>query len=693
MGLSAMKHKHMMALIKPIAMSIGLFGISAAALSADIKSDKDKDGIVDVLDNCVHIANPNQIDFDADGFGNQCDGDFNNDKKITREDFSNFKRRFETGHPSADINENGKLDEADHSEMKRLMEQGESGPSSIVAQKSFLGAPPPASSAQLYRVEGQKSQRRQQQNAALLVDFGQVKGLKKVIAMNFSGKSIALNDLGIPPDIEPEDGRFAAFLDFDFKQQEVAGELFRKRNGDKPVREVAQFAGRSPKSKGEFSTDQLDKVKVPQPIELRDGTRLTPFAPIADHIKILPVTHDPMRSLMVNEPAVVSDPARTFDPCDVDGDGSLGNVNGAWSFKTLMANMANTTLTGLSTQDFINEWLIQWMTDQTVNSFTILARQQIQDFFPGWDGVNASTLDIDNLPFRLLAIVNRIDLAQTSAYGVSGKPGEIRLVFGLVDPLSSACVSGDTGSTRSMTVIFEYGDTASLCRSVKSRAQQWVDLSTMVVGSPAYNAALQDITDDVTLADAVPGKPNGSALNQLRTNEIALAFPWQLREFVLPAAGGLLESATIKQTPDPDLFRLNSPVTAQFMADNADAISCETHLVPELYQGNPFLGSFTDYGFGTIWNAPDLVVAGPNFCTETTVSGIPTQFGTVRHKLSLNTCDDCHSGETSTVFTHIDPRTFPSDLSGFLTGITVPDPVGEPVTREFNDLARRGNYP
>jgi hypothetical protein len=59
--------------------------------------------------------------------------------------------------------------------------------------------------------------------------------------------------------------------------------------------------------------------------------------------------------------------------------------------------------------------------------------------------------------------------------------------------------------------------------------------------------------------------------------------------------------------------------------------------------------------------------------------------------MSLNACDDCHSGETSTQFTHVKPSTFPTALSGFLTGVTVSDPGGEAgVTRQFDDLTRRG---
>ena len=65
-----------------------------------------------------------------------------------------------------------------------------------------------------------------------------------------------------------------------------------------------------------------------------------------------------------------------------------------------------------------------------------------------------------------------------------------------------------------------------------------------------------------------------------------------------------------------------------------------------------------------------------------------------RHTLSVNTCNGCHAGETQTrTFVHIDPSTTPlsapATLSGFLTGITVPDPATGAPSRTFNDLKRR----
>ena len=57
-----------------------------------------------------------------------------------------------------------------------------------------------------------------------------------------------------------------------------------------------------------------------------------------------------------------------------------------------------------------------------------------------------------------------------------------------------------------------------------------------------YNAALEEITKRFAGRNAQPGAVNGSALDELRTNEIAL-FPqqWELRGFALSAATGFLD--------------------------------------------------------------------------------------------------------------------------------------------------------
>jgi hypothetical protein len=54
--------------------------------------DADSDGIPDVLDSCMTLpsAGPLSCDTDQDGYGNPCDGDFDNSGLVNANDFSNF---------------------------------------------------------------------------------------------------------------------------------------------------------------------------------------------------------------------------------------------------------------------------------------------------------------------------------------------------------------------------------------------------------------------------------------------------------------------------------------------------------------------------------------------------------------------------------------------------------------------------
>ncbi len=57
-------------------------------------ADSDGDLITDNQDNCTLVANVDQHDTDADGFGNVCDPDFNNDKVINFGDLAIMKANF-----------------------------------------------------------------------------------------------------------------------------------------------------------------------------------------------------------------------------------------------------------------------------------------------------------------------------------------------------------------------------------------------------------------------------------------------------------------------------------------------------------------------------------------------------------------------------------------------------------------------
>jgi len=438
------------------------------------------------------------------------------------------------------------------------------------------------------------------------------------------------------------------------------------------------------------------------------------------------------KSLFITSPSVVLDGARTWDPCT-----GAGTQGGVWTFAHLMREMANGS--GKTPEQFVTEWLSMWLNGYTVNGDFVPARTQMfNQVIAPWaaaSGVTASLftnpitgrksvilsgpLNLNIAPYRLEAIVNRIDLGRTSTGGglygsVAGSPvtsGELRFIFGVVQPNPWGGGSEATCGRKLFTTIFEYGVPGSGCSDAVAWARQWTGLQAMPGFTAAYLAQLQSMTESVVLHGAAPAKGNQNAINQIRTNEIALVLnggspsaPWELREFTLtaedpptntdPPANGGLRAHTVAMTPDEGLHS----------AAGADAAvntfvtgipACNEPPVPYFIGGAPFRGG----------NALVGPPGGANFwranSTPPTVDGV-----CARHTFSLNTCHGCHHNDSgtnglggSTNFVHIDPlSSIPVTLSKFLTGggpgltFGVQDtqfaaPVG-PVW-QFADLERR----
>lgn len=345
---------------------------------------------------------------------------------------------------------------------------------------------------------------------------------------------------------------------------------------------------------------------------------------------------------------------------DSGADGGANPDQGVWTFGHLMRNIAPSEAQAAAmTENLFDNWL----TNQTVNTFTVVARPAIQQLLLDiWPRTASGALDLDQAPLRLQAIVSRVDLRNLSA----GSAGEGRFVFGVND---------GNGFPQQFTVILEYNLPATTAKDVTTWANLWHSLSSHPFPSPQYNAALEAITNRFSDRNASPKSVNGSALLTLRTNEIALSggFQWELREFVLSPTTKFLEETTVKETPD---LSFNETSTfAAFVNANATAIEAEVpgandNTVPLSFEGAPFLA-------GSVFN--NLVEWGaPGITSEN-----------ARFHASLNTCNGCHGPETNTTFLMITPR-FPgtqATLSPFLTGTTVVGQTG--VSQTLNDLARR----
>ncbi|HYP76419.1 MAG TPA: LamG domain-containing protein [Polyangiaceae bacterium] len=344
------------------------------------------------------------------------------------------------------------------------------------------------------------------------------------------------------------------------------------------------------------------------------------------------------------------------------GTGGSGPVTpqtaGVWSFGHLMREMAPTPADAPA---MTLRLLQHWLTAQNVNGFTVQPRPLMQrQLIDIWPKTPLGELDLDQSPLRLQAIVNRIDVRNLA----EGSAGEGRLVFG---------VNG-SGNFQNFTVIFEYNLVAHSQADVNDWANQWHALGALPFPSEQYNAALETLTRRFTDRGASPGSPNGNALVELRTNEIALSFQWELRAFELSASTGFLQETTVKETPD--LSFNNTSTFASFVNQNAAAIIAEvpggdSHTVPLQFGGKPFRA-------GSVFNQPN-VWDGPGITDPN-----------ARFHASLNTCNGCHGPDTNSGFLMVTPR-FPGSeagLSPFITGTTVFDPItGQ--QRSLNDLGRR----
>lgn len=513
-------------------------------------------------------------------------------------------------------------------------------------------------------------------------------------SVTIGDKVLVLSDNGKGGDEKPGDGIFSIKTEFDFEAFAKANlQLADAYNGE--ARALFSAGGRQHIgtrriiAKGEhlLFADQTGRVEQQFQLPLtRDLFRV-------DHNIDLPLLGQPLgvptgggahraasipHSLMITDLDVVNDPTRTW-ACRSPNQPPVGNPTGEWTYWRLMENIANGTA---STSDYIKRFFDHWNSVQLINNQNVLARPLVyQQIIREWEirsgGVGAPLLPEES-PFRLLGIVLRLDLrGEGGVYG-GGEAGEGRFVFSLHD---GNC------NNKSKTLILEYKVPIAGCTNVRDWAKKWVDLA----GSANYNDDLAQLTDAFTAAGANPAAPNQSAIGQIRTNELLPGSPgWELREFVLPRAGGWMEQTTVKQ--EPQIQHNNSSLLANFVNTEWPSLigpPPAQHEITSLYNSINFLAGAAPAA--VLWNVPNSMLTVP-----TTPSPNTPPPATVRDdalfELALNTCSGCHVIETGTPFAHLDYNTpvgQPALLSGFLTGITLPDPRNPAIPRTFNDLARR----
>lgn len=509
-------------------------------------------------------------------------------------------------------------------------------------------------------------------NALLTLDFnGKYAGQN--LRYEIDDRTVLLRDDGKGGDEAAGDGRLSAIINLDF------AELTANQARIKAAQSASNLPANTAIFNGRVKVGEEELVLPLSSGELQPGQEVELGATAAAFGGI-----DPARSLLITDINVVEDPTRTFNPCT-----GVGTPMGVWTFGHLMREMANTPATGINPSTFVRKWLAHWESTQVVNGWSVAQRNAVRNtIILPWEAASGgpgAPLNLAIAPFRLLAIVNRIDLQGNSGYQTSNG-GEARFVFGAIDRRNKVCIVVE------MSVIFEYGIDLPDCKSVTAWAQQWIALSTLPLGSPVYNNALQKITDQFTTAGVAPRKVNGSALNQLRTNEF-LDRPWELREFKLtPGVGdlfppsGMLTQTTVKQTPDPIL---NGTATLRnYINGDCPNVLVGSHVVPIGFPRDPADAALPNNPAMLGGNSP----VPPGVWNTAGIGCDPFVPGEARFQFSNATCGGCHLTETGTSFYHIRPTPFgvPALLSPFLSGpITITDPVNGVTNRNFDEMLRR----
>ena len=493
------------------------------------------------------------------------------------------------------------------------------------------------------------------------------------------------------------------------KRAEQDAAILRTASAEVPVFSGRALTGSQTQSAFDLAGFQAGRAVNLNPPVVNVGPTRGPF--------VWPPPTDPRndfqrRVLMITDTSVIADPDRTFDPCS-----QSGTPGGVWTFKHLMTEMALNTGRPVST--FTEEWLKNWTSTQTINSFAVPPRtvasfgtvkNTMADLIADWRIASGGNLDLDLAPFRLVAIVPRLDLRHAGPGGGNFlDAGEVRFIFGLVRTSWMSSVefhvprSYNDSCALPFSAIFEYQIPKTTCSGVTGWARQWAALNNPDLTPSAYNTRLAGLTEQFVKAGASPAQPYGSAIGQIRTNEIALGDswnwpqdPWQLREFRLnwsPWWLNPLGETTTKDTPD-DTLNTSTTFQSWILSTIAPALSGPNwnQLVTEVpvsYLASHFQGAHPEIpaAGGFFWTANGLTLS-PNGGNNAENWG--------RHRASLDTCNGCHDRETGASFVHVDTTKPLGDwhaLSGFLTGITVNDPAeaGGLPHRTFNDLARREN--
>jgi len=307
--------------------------------------------------------------------------------------------------------------------------------------------------------------------------------------------------------------------------------------------------------------------------------------------------------------------------------------------------------------EFIGSWLDEFEEGKEIptGGFTNPVRD-VSALRRGWSQSPGGQLSFTNAPFRLVGVVNRLDLTRFEdndpAKNVE-QLGEGRLVYQWVPDQQGGPFP------RSFTLIAEFTlpELGGLGKdaSVLKWAERWHDLGAL--NGDDYLRHLNGIVEDFA---------KRGNLNQLRTNEIEFSPHWELREFKFDAAGKLV-LVPPAQTPHHSFS--GTEELGGWILDNSEGLIDDTRII----SAREDLGNGPEKYLGS---TSEMVGNSPDFRWSLNSTGMsPEQSTTAREAFSrfaLNTCSGCHGGHGgSPFFQHMRlEQVSPSRtrVSDFLTG-------------------------
>lgn len=406
---------------------------------------------------------------------------------------------------------------------------------------------------------------------------------------------------------------------------------------------------------------------------------------------------------------------------------------GPWSFGYLIEqSFGKDRAAGI-----VEAWLDDWL--QGDEDLKIPARPGLAPVVAHWkkqDGYDPDEgvwePNFANAPFRLLAIVNRMDLSlpfdsltdergevKTPAVGpgyygssvtTEASAGEGRFVFGVID---------ENGKPLGTTLILEFAlDNGRTQEELVHWAMDWHELGKHNSFDAEYRKALVKLTDRFVKRRSIQGdqgqdEPEDAAptLLRIRSNDGAFGKTREFREFVTRGAGGPSVNAFIRRagivvprrelppnlrstlvpgflpgTPKEIFFRKGTRENSWLSRALRQSQGQNRILTPTTARADVLRSPILNLTLPAVADLKDKPTLG------TIVAPVPGNdadyhwdaraVGThsLRRAFSMQTCCGCHCGDTGTQFFHIAPREKgkASVLSKYLVGDGKNDVVRDP---------------